>query len=226
MRLHMNEGRVRHGGRWSKHAARVRSWSFHVGSVRMGCQQAGFIMVMNPGGLSNYGCRWTERGGNPAEAFYLNHSSAPFKSIWQVPPPTPSLLKTTYLANDNHPPPLQMPRHERNSRVLNNILRERPPEHISSGYFPPNGAPWSLHPSHLPSVSIVISSQWSVGVHIPASSPQHQSATHSDRRRGARGEQAGARHTAPRISSGGRSLSSFSTSEAPLGLFVHFPTFL
>lgn len=52
------------------------------------------------GGLSNYRCRWTEGGGggggkgrrrrrekeegggnNPAEAFYLNHSSAPFKSI-------------------------------------------------------------------------------------------------------------------------------------------------
>jgi len=29
----------------------------------MGGQEAGFIMVMNPGGLSNYGCRWTERGG-------------------------------------------------------------------------------------------------------------------------------------------------------------------
>lgn len=56
-----------------------------VGAVGMGGQQAGFIMVMNPGGLSNYGCRWTERegegGGKPAEAFYLNHSSAPFKLI-------------------------------------------------------------------------------------------------------------------------------------------------
>lgn len=29
----------------------------------MACQQAGFIMVMNPGGLSNYRCRRTERGG-------------------------------------------------------------------------------------------------------------------------------------------------------------------
>lgn len=53
----------------------------------MACQQAGFIMVMNPGGLSNYRCRRTERGGggsggdNPAKAFCLNHSSAPFKSI-------------------------------------------------------------------------------------------------------------------------------------------------
>lgn len=58
----------------------------------MTCQQAGFITAMNPGGseqlsLSLDGRRGEEggregRGGdNPAEAFYLNHSSAPFKSI-------------------------------------------------------------------------------------------------------------------------------------------------
>lgn len=96
----MNAQRQRDGGggginmpRAPMMSACVRSWSFHVGSGWMGCQQAGFIMVMNPGGLSNYGCRWTERGeegegggDNPAEAFYLNHSSAPFKSIWQVSP--------------------------------------------------------------------------------------------------------------------------------------------
>lgn len=34
-----------------------------VGAAGMGGQQAGFIMVMNPGGFSNYGCRWTEREG-------------------------------------------------------------------------------------------------------------------------------------------------------------------
>lgn len=41
--------------------------------------------MMNPGGLSNYDCRWTEigwwGGAAPAEAFYLNHGSAPLKLI-------------------------------------------------------------------------------------------------------------------------------------------------
>lgn len=134
-------------------------------------------------------------GNNPAEAFYLNHSSAPFKSIWQV---SPILIKRRIWRMTTPPPHLRTSRHERNVWACKYFMKEATIKNISSGYFSHCRAPWAIHPSHLPSVSIVISSQWSVGVHIPASSPQHQSATHSDRRHGLSRDQADTQYS-PRI---------------------------
>lgn len=92
--------RERRGGRWDKYGRCVSPCEVTViprlRSGGMTCQRAGFITAMNPGGseqlsLSLDGRRGRRRrrkeggrkggGDNPAEAFYLNHSSAPFKSI-------------------------------------------------------------------------------------------------------------------------------------------------
>lgn len=161
----------------------------------MACQQAGFIMVMNPGGLSNYRCRRTERGGGGSGGITRRrhfvlitaqlHSNqfdkfpqALFRDIsgnWQLR--SSLCIHLTICSDRGH------------YKIF------------PADIFLPVARPEPSIPPTSPSVSVVISSQWSVGVHIPASSPQHQSATHSDRRHGLRGEQA--TQYSPRIKSSG-----------------------